>query len=576
MSLGAFSEAREQLTQALDLAQAIGKPRLQALVLRNIGALASTLGELSQAKDAYERSLALCVEQGDRSGEAAVYNNLGLLLWAQGHNDTAVTYLEQAREAYTEMGNRRNEGFVLLNLGRIYREHRDYASSAAHMEQALEIALRTSDVQTEGWVRLNLGRTVLLKDAVEQAEVHLQRALSIFETIGVPTGKATALANLADVARRRGEFEEAIRLLEASLAISRETGYRQLECWASHYMTDVLIDLGDYEPAMNWLERTLDIAREIGDERAEGWAMADKSLLLHLGADYDGAIVQARRVLEIGEALDQLHLRGFGLLRLGHALASSGSTFEASQAYDECLRLMWEIGDAKLALRPLAGLADLALAEDRPDRARQLAEEILEHLEEHSLEGLEGAMEVALACARALRAKGDPRADKLLSEAHDLLRSRAVGINDEVLRRSYLEKVATHRQLLTLHQAWQTSARMLAAEEVANGAEDVQKITVFLPHLDAPLGRPLRDEEHVSVTWTLSTLEDDSVSGKVARRRQRILRLLREAQTQGAAPTHDHLADALGVSRRTIERDMAALQRQDPSRVLPTRGKKSE
>jgi len=36
-------------------------------------------------------------------------------------------------------------------------------------------------------------------------------------------------------------------------------------------------------------------------------------------------------------------------------------------------------------------------------------------------------------------------------------------------------------------------------------------------------------------------------------------RLLAEAQAQGAAPTDDDLADALGISRRTILRDMKAL-----------------
>ena len=40
------------------------------------------------------------------------------------------------------------------------------------------------------------------------------------------------------------------------------------------------------------------------------------------------------------------------------------------------------------------------------------------------------------------------------------------------------------------------------------------------------------------------------------------MRLLEEAQAQGAAPNCDQLAQALGVSRRTIERDLAALRKQ--------------
>ena len=46
----------------------------------------------------------------------------------------------------------------------------------------------------------------------------------------------------------------------------------------------------------------------------------------------------------------------------------------------------------------------------------------------------------------------------------------------------------------------------------------------------------------------------------MARRRHRLQRLLTEAEAQGAAPTVDDLARALGVSRATVKRDLAALR----------------
>jgi hypothetical protein len=69
--------------------------------------------------------------------------------------------------------------------------------------------------------------------------------------------------------------------------------------------------------------------------------------------------------------------------------------------------------------------------------------------------------------------------------------------------------------------------------------------------------------------------EDETITGKVARRWYRIMRLPQEAQAQRAAPTHSHLGEALGVSRRTIERDMAVMLREHPE-LPPTRGKMSE
>ena len=62
------------------------------------------------------------------------------------------------------------------------------------------------------------------------------------------------------------------------------------------------------------------------------------------------------------------------------------------------------------------------------------------------------------------------------------------------------------------------------------------------------------------MTWTIAAPEDDEVAGKAARRRHRLLRLLREADAQSAAPTVTALAQALGVSERTVKRDLAALR----------------
>lgn len=106
-----------------------------------------------------------------------------------------------------------------------------------------------------------------------------------------------------------------------------------------------------------------------------------------------------------------------------------------------------------------------------------------------------------------------------------------------------------------------TCARVLAELEQAEvTARRAGQIMVRLPRADAPLGRPLGDDEFVLVTWTVTAAEDARVPGKTARRRQRILRLLAEAQAQGATPRDEDLAAALAVSLPTLRRDMAALR----------------
>ena len=72
-----------------------------------------------------------------------------------------------------------------------------------------------------------------------------------------------------------------------------------------------------------------------------------------------------------------------------------------------------------------------------------------------------------------------------------------------------------------------------------------------MPRADAPLGRPLREDEWVQVEWSVEAPEDEAVHGKAPRRRHRLLRLLGQAEAQEAAPTLDDLAAALAVSPST-------------------------
>jgi hypothetical protein len=60
---------------------------------------------------------------------------------------------------------------------------------------------------------------------------------------------------------------------------------------------------------------------------------------------------------------------------------------------------------------------------------------------------------VYLTCYRVLQAGHDPRAGEVLETAHRLLHERAAKIEDERLRRSFLEQVPAHREITQLTQA---------------------------------------------------------------------------------------------------------------------------
>jgi hypothetical protein len=123
-------------------------------------------------------------------------------------------------------------------------------------------------------------------------------------------------------------------------------------------------------------------------------------------------------------------------------------------------------------------------------------------------------------------------------------------------RKSFFERVNLNHAIVDAYDQLVNSGRV---------------VSVSLARREAPLGRPLTAQERVTVQWTVNAPEDEARGDKPLRRQQRIIRLLLQAEAQGAAPTDDDLAEALNVSRRTILRDLQEMAQKWPY-LLPVKG----
>lgn len=127
-----------------------------------------------------------------------------------------------------------------------------------------------------------------------------------------------------------------------------------------------------------------------------------------------------------------------------------------------------------------------------------------------------------------------------------------------------------------LHQVSRHARKDLTTRQSRRiiGNASAVSLTVALARADAPLGRTLADHERLTVYWTADAGPADAAigqaAGKVALRRHRVMRLVQEAELQGARATEHDLAHALGITVRTIQSDIAALR--DLGVAIATRG----
>ncbi|MFN2155699.1 MAG: hypothetical protein ACK2UX_10725, partial [Anaerolineae bacterium] len=134
-----------------------------------------------------------------------------------------------------------------------------------------------------------------------------------------------------------------------------------------------------------------------------------------------------------------------------HALLGLGRPAEAARSYWQCLARHREWGRRHLIVEPLAGLARVALAQGDLVAALAHVNEILDHIADRPmLYGLFEPLRIYLTCYRVLLANRDPRVSEILNAAYRLIQERAATIEDQDLRRSYLENVPAHREIAAL------------------------------------------------------------------------------------------------------------------------------
>jgi tetratricopeptide (TPR) repeat protein len=398
----------------------------------------------------------------------------------------------------------------------------------------------------------NLGSVVRHQGDYTQARAYQEQSLQIRREIGDRRGEAMVLGNLGILCRRQGSYALARRYLEQTLPILRELGDQWSESRTLMNLGMILLDLGDYAGARVQLEKSRRMYGDIGDLTGEILSCQYLSRTLHCLEDDHAALKYALDTLPLARQVE----RGEVLIELGRALTGLGRLEEAVASYQQALEVSRELDMSAVATESLVGLVQVSLAGGEASQVQTCLEEILSYLESERLENLDEPFAVYLTCYRALQAAGDPRAGAILDAGHRLLQERATWIEDQALRNAYLENVAAHRELIAAY-------RQRRAAQTRHAR---------LPRADAPTGRPLRADEYVLVVWTVAAPGDDEIPNKIARRRQRILRLLAEAQQQDAVPRDRDLAEALGVSLPTIRRDMAALCAEGHD--LPTRGRR--
>jgi DNA-binding SARP family transcriptional activator len=467
-----------------------------------------------QARRVIEEAMQLAAESPRLIDRAETFYQAGLIHFRQDDYGEARHYLNQALQLYDALDRDTERAKCLIWLGWTYlRQDGPTDRVIDFFTQALEIYRRQDDRFSEHLCLSDIAGAYLSRGDLREALQVIEQCLAFFSSIGALDDALTCLYTRGEIYRRMGRMEEALESLHASLALCKQLDRSAAADFNQVAIAAALRDLGRYDDAWSMLERPL-----ISEDRRT------RARALLVAAD------SWRAQTQLWNAWDCL-VEGLALARQLGTKTYLGSAYRSLaqlRLADTCQQLP-------------------APSADMPDSEASLTESMRLLREAHAEDEL--ALSYA-ALGHYLTSEQRPaEARASLIQAQTLMaRCGMTGAREQV------------RQLL---QALPPAAMLLQPGQQR----------VMLARRGVPRGRPLHPDELIEVIWHVGVpaqSEAGHAANKATKRQELLLRLCADALAQDAEPTVGDLAAALGVTPRTVDRDIAALRA--AGEVLVTRG----
>jgi len=444
---------------------------------------------------------------------------------------------------------REAEGWALWLLANA--EYRLGRRAAAYRsgERALALAHAhvLEDLATE--CLIFLGHMLVMEGRFDQAGAYVSEAIALAQRLEDPWRYAQAMRLSGRLQARAGRLLAAQQAFEEALRACRHVGWPRLEARILNELAESCDLLGQSRRSLHLLKQAEALLSQLPDPIPLAINHYNQAFTYLYLSDEQAAqaIALARSALSTFQQKAQTRWTALAWMILAYALWVNKEFEKSLQALAECYRLHEQLGEREKFCEILAMQTQAHLGLGHIARALSSSEQAVLALAQGA-RATDMKAEVYFARGAALAASGDEsEARNYLQQAYETLLDIAAKLEDEAARQAFFRRDPITRRLM----------KEIYARGIATPLEAGQET------------RWLRSQHHTYVApvrWTVDAGPADSAlkraKGAIAVRRQRLARLIREAEAQGIQARGRDLAAALGVSVRTVQRDLEHLRKE--------------
>ncbi|MFN8446772.1 MAG: tetratricopeptide repeat protein [Caldilineaceae bacterium] len=414
-SVSDYEQATTIIGQALTVAQHLDNSENKPRCLNQLGVIAWRQGEYEIAGEKYIAALSEVAIWGmvGTGVEAEAHYGLGLVYRQQGKYEEAKAEFARALRINQKIHNKQQEARALNAVGSVERHRRNFQAAIPYHEQALAICEIIGDRTGVGASLLNIAQSLGELGDHDQAKPLLLRAISIQQSIGNLWWEATTWNDLGVLYLLVGDLHAAKESLENGLHLSQKIGQKNAEAYLLCNLGQVLRDIEETDRAESLLVESLELAQIQGDIQLEAICLNDLALLDLQRQEFQESVAKAQR------SIAKYHAIGL------ESSTTSDLTILAS--------------------------AYLALHDD--SEALGYATEAMRLLDIYREDNLNFPQRDYWFCFQVFQALHKPeQAIQALNFAVRLLQEQALKISNGDMRRSFIENVPYHREILQAAQ----------------------------------------------------------------------------------------------------------------------------
>ena len=262
-------------------------------------------------------------------------------------------------------------------LGWFWFMHGNYSEARAWLEGALERstgAAASHTLAARAAVHRFAGAFAGDQGDYERGTILLEASVTLYREAGNRVGLAEALSELALLVHSiHGDYQRAGQLYQESHVLFREAGHAWGIAYCVWRLGEVALRQGEIALAAARYQEALALFRALGDTDDVAWVLSCLAQMAREQGDYAQALRLGEESLALFRELNNRIGLACALCELGHVALACGNDAQAATRFSESLTLFGRVlGVKKGAVDCLKGLARLAAAHERPDRAARL------------------------------------------------------------------------------------------------------------------------------------------------------------------------------------------------------------